>query len=115
MKTWPTLPSFESAHLTQLNDRRRGVRQTPAVPGTHLWIDQDQRIPVEIVDESVDGVGIVIPCEYPFEIGPRVYVDYDQERRIAMVVHLARRIDCSYHLGLEWLPLSADDDLVVFP
>ena len=83
-------------------DRRRNPRTSPVGHGTALWIENDNHIPVQIVDESEHGVGVVIPTETSFEIGPVVFLDYQGKRRAAFVAHLTRRDNHSFRLGLAW-------------
>ena len=67
-----------------------------------LWIDEDRRIQVEVVDESPNGIGVVIPADVSFEFGPQVFIDYRLERRSASIAHLTRCDNGSYRLGLKW-------------
>ena len=84
------------------NDRRRNVRTAPVGDTTALWVEADHRIPVEVVDESPEGLGVIIPPNSSFEIGPVVYLDYQGVRRTGRVAHLTSRDDNSFRLGLAW-------------
>jgi len=84
-----------------LDDRRRSDR-TIAQEGTHIWLDDQRRICVELVDESSEGIGVLIP-DMSFAFGPRIRVDYNGELRTATVAYLNRTDDGQYRLGLEWL------------
>ena len=94
-------PSLEDQASMLLEDRRRRERMTALQEGTHIWLTDTQRVPAELVDESATGIGIVIP-EASFTLGPLVDVDYQGERRTAIVAHLKKNEHGGYRLGLEW-------------
>lgn len=101
MNPWSTNPEFDNGETALLNDRRRNERTAPLKEGTHLWLDGNRRMRVEVIDESDAGIGILIP-DMSFAIGPRVELDFDQQRRTASVAYLNRQEDGNYRLGLEW-------------
>ena len=69
--------------------------------GTHIWLTGSRRVSVELVDESPSGIGIVIP-NASFDLGPHIDVEYQGERRTAIVAYLKKNEDGQYRLGLEW-------------
>lgn len=104
MNTWTSEPQLQTAFTTLANDRRRSARTAPLQDGTHIWLNGNQSLCVEVIDESPAGIGIVIP-DSTFSIGPRIEIDYGGERRTAVVAYLDRRDDGQYRLGLEWIKL----------
>ena len=95
-------PSLEDQTSLLLEDRRRRERMPALEEGTHIWLTGSRRVPVELIDESAGGIGIVIP-EASFNLGPLVDVDYQGERRTASVAYLKTNKDGGYRLGLEWV------------
>ena len=93
-------PDYENQAATE--DRRRNVRTAPVDDGTALWIEADRRVQVEVVDESAEGIGLIIPADTSFDIGPVVHVDYRGTRRSGTVAHLTSLDDDRYRLGLNW-------------
>jgi len=88
---------------SMLLDDRRSRERTPALKeGTHLWLTDSQRVAVELIDESAGGIGIIIPAA-SFNLGPQVDVEYQGERRAAIVAYLKPNEDGGYRLGLEWV------------
>lgn len=85
-----------------LEDRRSNERTAPVQEGTHIWLDDQRRICVELVDESCAGIGVLMP-DMSFTFGPRIRVDFNGELRTATVAHLNRTDDGQYRLGLEWV------------
>jgi hypothetical protein len=86
----------------QLQDRRRRERTPPQQQGTHIWVKGNRRVCVEVVDESEDGIGLIIP-DMSFNLGPHIDVEYGGRRRTAVVAYLNKQDDGRYRLGLEWL------------
>lgn len=95
-------PSFEDQSLSLIADRRIRERTPALQDGTHVWLTGSKRVAVEVVDESAGGIGIVIP-DASFNLGPRVDVEYQGQRRPAIVVYLKKNEDGQYRLGLEWV------------
>ena len=82
-------------------DRRNSAR-LPGADGTHLWLDNDVRIAVQVLNVSDKGLGISLP-DMSFVIGPTVTVDFEGERRQATVAWLQREGDSdAFRMGLEW-------------
>lgn len=102
MTYFDTATDFDTDNELMTCDRRRSVRTAPVIDGTGLWIEEDRRIQVEVVDESPNGIGVVIPADVSFEFGPKIFIDYDLERRSASIAHLTQLEDGSYRLGLTW-------------
>ena len=85
-----------------LIDRRSSPRVQPSEEGTHLWLENDVRVAVEVVDVSEDGIGIMLP-DMSFAVGPTLTVDYEGERREATVAWLQRAgVGDAFRMGLEW-------------
>ena len=97
-------PFFQSHSITQLDDRRRRDRTPPLQEGTHIWLKGNRRVRVELIDESPDGIGVVIP-DMSFNLGPRIEIEYEGELRTATVAYLNKNSNGQYRLGLEWLSL----------
>lgn len=95
-------PSFEDQSLSLVADRRLRERTPALQEGTHIWLTGTKRVAVEVVDESADGIGIVIP-DASFNLGPRIDVEYQGQRRAAIVAYLKQIEDGRYRLGLEWV------------
>ena len=100
-KPYSLQPSFEGQSSTLVDDRRHRERTPALQEGTHIWLNERQRVPVELIDESAGGIGIVIP-DASFNLGPHVEVEYQGQRRSAIVVYLNKNEDGGYRLGLEW-------------
>ena len=94
-------PLFEEHASMLLEDRRRRERTPALQEGTHIWLTGSRRVSVELIDESPSGIGVVIP-DAPFDLGPHVDVEYQGERRAAIVAYLKKNEDGQYRLGLEW-------------
>ena len=94
-------PFFEEDASMLLEDRRRRERTPALQEGTHIWLTGSRRVSVELVDESPSGIGIVIP-NASFDLGPHIDVEYQGERRTAIVAYLKKNEDGQYRLGLEW-------------
>ena len=103
MTPWE-LQEFEEQSTALLDDRRRSERTAPMRDGTHLWLSGNRRMRVEVIDESDSGIGVIIP-DMSFAIGPRIEVDYCEQRRMASVAYLNQMDDGRYRLGLEWVTL----------
>ena len=103
MSTW-TDSQFENESTSLLDDRRRDERTPPIQEGTHIWLQGNRRVRVEVIDESSNGIGVIIP-DMSFTIGPRIEVDYDGQCRTASVAYLNQKEDGRYRLGLEWITL----------
>ena len=107
MSVWlPELAAFESDQDLLTIDRRQYVRSAPVMDGTQVWLDGDRRVKVELLDESDDGIGVLLPEEVSFALGPLVMVDHDGKRRSATVAHLTQTSD-GMRLGLQWKPTTS--------
>lgn len=95
---------FQSQTPALVDDRRRRERTPPLQEGTHIWLKGNQRVRVEVIDESARGIGVLIPAT-SFNLGPHIDVEYDGERRTAIVAYLNKADNGQYRLGLEWLSL----------
>lgn len=95
---------YQSESAALVDDRRRRERTPPLQEGTHVWLKGNQRVRVEVVDESPGGIGVIIPAT-SFNLGPHIDVEYAGERRTAIVAYLNKTDQGQYRLGLEWLSL----------
>lgn len=87
--------------FTVLDDRRSRERTPPLQEGTHIWLKGNSRVRVEVIDESLGGIGVIIP-DMSFDLGPHIDIEYQGKRRTAIVAYLNKQEDGRYRLGLEW-------------
>lgn len=97
-------PLLQDRTSMLFQDRRRCDRTPARQQGTHVWLTRHHRVPVELIDESSTGIGVVIP-DASFNLGPHINVDHQGKRRTAVVAYLNKNADGRYHLGLEWASL----------
>lgn len=104
MENWKSNALTAEGGTASLDDRRTSPRYALSAEGTHLWLDDDYRIAVDIIDESNTGIGIRVPGDRSFELGPRIRVEYNGERRTATVAYLNLESETGfYRLGLQWV------------
>ena len=96
---------FDRQSSALLDDKRRRERTPALQEGTHVWLTDSRRVSVEVIDESPVGLGVYIP-DVPFNLGPQIEVEYQGERRPAVVAYLKRVSDGRHRLGLEWVSTS---------
>lgn len=97
------LPNPTATDAPLLFDRRQHLRRRSHGDGTRVWTLDGRCIPVQLLDESENGLGFVVAEDQSFEFGHRIDVEHNGRRRLATLIHVARRSDGSYRLGLEWL------------
>jgi hypothetical protein len=84
-------------------DERRGATRFPREEGMDFAVigrDCDEKILVEVRDESLTGLGIVADTDLGLQVGSYVHVDYAGENLQGEIMHLTMQADGKYHFGL---------------
>lgn len=75
-----------------------------------IWLDVHRSYPVRVADESMTGIGILVPEALPIAVEQEVRIEYHGERLWAIVRHVSERPSAERIVGLEWGSRSVRSD-----
>jgi hypothetical protein len=91
-------------HRYNINDERRQATRFLREPGSDhatLCRSNGERLSVEVYEESLGGLGIVLPASWNYQIGQLLEIIYEQTAMRGVVRHVEPQADGTSLVGLE--------------
>lgn len=91
-------------HRHNTNDERREATRFLKEPGSDhatVWHADGERLLVEVYEESLGGLGLILPASWDHQIGQLLGIFYQQTVMRGVVRHIQPQPDGTCLVGLE--------------